>query len=369
MLKQVRFGIQPRILIMLLFLSLAPLLAGIWIFFSHSEKVLLEAKGQELADLAEITVLQVRNHLKATAALADTLTFNPAVVQAMKSANDVNPGQAGKARTDALALEKIWKQLPAEDPRVQKVVTGELAGYLKKILTIHPLFREISVLDRQGILLAATSVPDRFLAGDEQLAEKVRLHYLNHGAYYSDIKFNPLFNSMTHEIMVPVLDTEDPGHPPLGLVRCTINPASLNGLIRPILLGRTGQALIISSDGTIISSRTQDVLNQITYDHFQEVLPFLKATGKSYQVLRTGGNPVRIIGLPETLLSSQYPELNWFVLIQQDYDEATASIEGLREMSLLFMAITVLITLLLAFWFTRLLTKPIIELDMHLEKL
>ncbi|MBN2432775.1 MAG: cache domain-containing protein [Acidobacteria bacterium] len=371
MLKKSRLGIQPRILIMFLLLSTIPLLLGAWVLFSHSESCYLETKSDQLSNMAEITILQIRNHFRDLSRLVDTLSFNTAVRDAVVASNMT--GNTAELQARATAMEALWGALPPEDPRVQAVISGDLPDYLRKFFHRYAeVVDEISILNSVGAVIAATHKPRNYYQGGEDWYARVEERYLKeHEGTFSEIKYEQTLGRTPFktEIAVPVFDPEENAF--IGMIKCTIQITSINGIVRPFNFQNTGQAVVMTEDGTILSSRNYDLSDQVSYEFFEKARAILDDTNypKFFYVIEDDDEPRRLMGLPKSRLSSFFPELKWYIFTDQIYTEAVEPAQGLKGTAMVYIAVMFILILVLALWFSKILCRPTIETDLHLEKL
>ncbi len=361
-----RLGVQPRILIMFLCLSVLPMIVGIWFMLNHSESAFIEAKGQQMSDLAEISSMQLRHHLRDTAVQIDTLSFNPAVIRAVEAADLEMGGKSEAIVKNAQGIEKTWAQLQPQDELVKKITGSELAVFLKKIIFTNKVFKEIAVLSRDGVVVAATNMTDHYLYAEPGWRNKVVANYLDHGAYVSDIKFNAIFKSFSFEIAIPIFNSD---RELTGIIKAILKIEHMAEFLRTFNFGRTGQVMLTGADGTIIASRDLDLTQQVTYDNFQKIQPLFGKSQKLYFELTDGVKEAQIIGLPKTQIRDDFPEANWFLFTVQNSSEALKPVAGMKETAITFMLILLIAVVVVAFWFSRELTKPVLEMDMHLENI
>ena len=361
-----RFGVQPRILIMFLCLSVLPMIVGIWFMLNHSETAFIENKGQQMSELAEVASMQLRHHLRDTAVQIDTLSFNPAVTRAVEAANLELGGNSDAIVKNAQEIEKTWSKLPAQDERVKKITGNELAVFLKKCIFTNKAFKEIAVLSRDGVLVAATNPTDHYLYSEPGWRNKVATNYLDHGAYVSDIKYNAIFKSFSFELAIPMFNAD---RELIGIIKAILKIEHIAEFLRTFNFGRTGQVMLTGTDGTIIASRDLDLTQQVTYDNFQKIQSMLGKIQKPYLELSDSGKEAQIIGLPKTQLKEEFPEANWYLFTVQNSSEALKPVAGMKETAITFMIILLIAVAVVAFWFSRELTKPVLEMDMHLEKI
>jgi hypothetical protein len=356
---------------MFLLLSTIPLLLGTWVLFSHSESCYLETKSDQLSTMAEITILQIRNHFRELSRLVDTLSFNTAVRDAVVASNKA--GNTAELQQQATAMEAVWGELPPEDPRVEVVISGDLPDYLRKFFHRYAeVIDEISILNSVGAVIAATDKPKNYYQGGEGWYARVEERYLKeHEGTFSDIKYEQTLGRTPFktEIAVPVFDPEENAF--IGMIKCTIQITSINEIVRPFKFQNSGQTVVMSEDGTIISSRQYDLTDQVTYEYFETAKAILddKNYPKFHYIIEDDGEAKRIIGLPQSQLATFFPELKWYIFTDQLYPESMEPVHGLKGTAMVYIAMMFLLIILLALWFSKILSRPTIETDLHLEEL
>jgi len=313
-----------------------------------------------------VASMQLRHHLRDTAVQIDTLSFNPAVTRAVEAANLELGGNSDAIVKNAQEIEKTWSKLPAQDERVKKITGNELAVFLKKCIFTNKAFKEIAVLSRDGVLVAATNPTDHYLYSEPGWRNKVVTNYLDHGAYVSDIKYNAIFKSFSFELAIPMFNAD---RELIGIIKAILKIEHIAEFLRTFNFGRTGQVMLTGTDGTIIASRDLDLTQQVTYDNFQKIQSMLGKIQKPYLELSDSGKEAQIIGLPKTQLKEEFPEANWYLFTVQNSSEALKPVAGMKETAITFMIILLIAVAVVAFWFSRELTKPVLEMDMHLEKI
>jgi hypothetical protein len=76
-----------------------------------------------------------------------------------------------------------------------------------------------------------------------------------------------------------------------------------------------------------------------------------------------------LIGLPQFRMKDSLPELDWYLTVQQPRDEALAIFRNINTRFLYILLFTVLVVVFLSFFVSWYLSKPLIEVDPHLEQL
>jgi hypothetical protein len=296
----------------------------------------------------------------------DTLSFNPSVTRAVETANLEFGGKSEAIIKNAQEIEKNWATITPEDERAKKITGSELAVFLKKIIFTNKIFKEIAVLNRDGVVVAATNLTDHYLYDEPGWRNKVAAHYLDYGAYVSDIKYNAIFKSFSFEIAIPMFNAD---RELIGITKGIMRIEHIAEFMRDFNFGRTGQAMLTGADGTIIASRDLNLTQQVTYDYFDQLKPLFGKTQQAYLTVTDKGREAEVVGLPRGQLSEAFPEINWHLFTVQSSDEAMEPVAGIKGTAITFMIILVIAVVVVAFWFSRELTKPILDMDMHLENM
>lgn len=360
--KTIHFGIQPRILASLLALSLIPLLVGTWVLVAHTRETLIQSRQVELANLSEIAAQQVVRHLQDATALQASVSISEPVRAAL---TEVRQKNAAFNAESARSIEKGWFSLAPTSPEIQAPLSHPLAAVLKEHNSIQNLFRQMAVIDPNGIILAATGPTDHYFFGDEPWFIQLPRTRDRAGSYISTLKYNKQAKCYSFEITTPIFSTSKQF---LGILLAVFSVTDLATLLRPFQVGNSVDMMVLAEDGTIIASREHDLSNQIGFPLFKDVHPILQTQRIMARVER-GTELLGFLGRSRTRLADTFPELKWNVLAYEPADNVLAQTKEYLNFALGMIGAGVLVVLLLALWFSYELTKPIVELDMHLEKL
>ena len=74
-------------------------------------------------------------------------------------------------------------------------------------------------------------------------------------------------------------------------------------------------------------------------------------------------------GLPRFRVKQTYPELDWYRIIQQPYSEAFAPFSNIDTRLFYITLFSLLVVVILSRIFSWILSRPVIEIDPHLERL
>ncbi len=357
------FGISPRIALMLIIVGVIPVLLLLFLTFSSIETTFIDTKGKDLSDVATQTAILTKNYIKNVTLELSTFTINPAVLNAVDKADKEALLFSVAKREEGRKLNLKWKDLDNNSREVKKVLDTELSQYLRNHLTIRAIYRRLMVLDAIGRVVAASSKPSKYYFGDENWWKTAINGNLK--SYIGKIKFNMDTKTYDFDIAIPVWSADNEC---IGMVRGVVKIDDLLDIVKPIKFGLTGEALIISEDGTIIASRDYTLKDQITYDYFSELKDKIARTTGEYYVLTNRKNKrKKIVGISKYNLNDEFPELKWNILAEQDYSEVIKPVKIIRNGVLFYFLLIIGMVIVLILWFSRELTRPFIEKDLSIE--
>ncbi len=215
---------------------------------------------------------------------------------------------------------------------------------LNRIHAKSALFIRIFILDRTGSVVATTSF-------GEELKDFSSEPYFSEAMlgkeYYSNVYFTPSrFPAISIALPIKKYNTVE------GVLVGEIDLKNVWTLVDTVRVGKTGFAFLVSSDGTVIAHpEKQRVLNRETYsDYF------------FYPELMKGEEGISFFTDQEKDLVVAYvpiADLKWGIVVQQTRDEAFELVRKMRNQVSIFVAITTVLALILAFGTIRRITNPI----------
>jgi hypothetical protein len=171
------------------------------------------------------------------------------------------------------------------------------------------------------------------------------------------------------DIAVPVPDPLS--ERPAGVLLVVADVREMLASVAGLEFGRTGEALLIRPDGSIVLSRNATTPES----HFfatallQERLQALKKGPAQFRTsfaASADDGTRHLIGVAPSQLSVSYPNLPWLVVVTQAEDELFAPVRTQVTNLLLVLSIAVVAVLILSLWFSMRLSAPPVEVGVQL---
>ena len=215
--------------------------------------------------------------------------------------------------------------------------------YVNKIQNKYNIFRKIFILDRSGMSVVTTSFGEEL---KNYQREPVYYVAMTDREYLSNVTFTPSnFPAMSIALPIKRYNTVE------GILVGEIDLKNVWTLLDSIRVGETGFAMLISSDGNLIAHpEKRRVLSQ---ERFTQ-LPFFDA-------LRAGEEGMSFYTEEDVNIFATYvpvPEFSWGIVVQQNEEEAFELVRKMRNQVTVFVSITTILALFLAFGTIRRITQP-----------
>ncbi|MBI4444913.1 MAG: cache domain-containing protein [Acidobacteria bacterium] len=360
--KSVR--IQPRILILFLLLAIPTLVVTHAILASAARNTYREILQAHLSELADNAQMGLVNHLEALSTQVANLSTVGAIQTLVQRSNQRRPSQVEFERLIREA-ESEWQAVDPERPgMVQNVLNEEASQFLRDYNRVSAYFREILVTDAFGRLAAATNKTTDYYQADENWW-RVAFQEGQGGHFIGDIQYDDSAQVYGMEIAEPIRDPATATV--IGVVKAIADGQAIVSLMDSARVGREGHSALVRSDGTIVFIPETTFAQGRRYEYSTE---FLQATAKGDFFFAAGeGNNRVLIGLPPLSIKDRVPSLEWYVVVEEPYDEMFAPFSYINRWFLYTLVSGLLVVLALALIFSWMLSKPVVEIDPHLEKL
>jgi serine phosphatase RsbU (regulator of sigma subunit)/HAMP domain-containing protein len=159
-----------------------------------------------------------------------------------------------KAQLDlsALSVAPSVKHLLLGDEASEELVEG----YIMALVDQHGIYNSITILNTNGIIVASTSGS----TGGDRADREYFQDSMNGNLHISGVEVSRQTGRLTTFISIPVRDTED--NSIIGVALTVIRLEELNSrYVVPVnLLGDHGYAMIVTSDGTIVAHRDEEMI-------------------------------------------------------------------------------------------------------------
>jgi len=216
--------------------------------------------------------------------------------------------------------------------------------YINKIQNSYSIFRKIYILDRSGISVVTTSFGEELKNFQREPEYYVAI---TGSEYFSNVNFTPSnFPAMSIALPIRRYNTVE------GILVGEIDLKNIWTLLDSIQVGKTGFAMLISAEGNAIAH--PDKPRVLSRENFTQY-PFFEA-------LRNGEEGVSFYAENDVNLFATYvpvPEFSWGIVVQQNEGEAFELVRKMQTQVSIFVAITTILALFLAFGTIRRITQPI----------
>ncbi len=322
----------------------APFLLGDMILvLDRSRDAYTAAVEGTLETIARTAGAGIEEFVDAGAAEARALASRADVVALAAAA----PG-APPTEERLLAVDESW-QTPAAERTVREIVAGPVGRDLRAFVESVPGVVRAVVADRHGRTLAASHKPELYYHGDQAWwAQTIGDGSLGR-MHVSGALFDPVSRSWTLAASAPILAEEEARV--LGAVRVFFSIVGVTPYLEEALPGATGESLLTASDGRLIASGKGGRSHDEDVVEFEAVRPLLAARPSgAVRTTRRGGADV-VVGYMDLGLRRAYPDLDWTVLVVQDWREVSAPIQPIAGRALAGGALAALLLVVLAvYW-------------------
>ncbi|GAB4249131.1 MAG: hypothetical protein Kow00109_25220 [Acidobacteriota bacterium] len=351
--------IQLRVLVLFFFVGAAPLILMHMALVGGAESRFRTTVGTYFSHRCDQLQQNLVDHVETLVVEIENLAALPTLLEAVQRA-DANPPREATFEREIQQIEAQWAELTPEDSKLlQAILEDPAASLMRDLNRVATRFREILLTDRYGRLVAATGKPSDYFQADE---EWWRVAFLEGQGqrYLSDIQYDESAGVYSLDIALPMRSEE--GGEVLGIVKAIVDSHSVLRLVDNLLFGETATAIILRDDGTLATSPGSD-----------EIYPFAgevrAAMARGQRWLEVPEEKPRLfLGLPAKKVSDVLPELPWTVVIEAERDEVFEPFRNLRTSFAYVVGLGLGLVVLLALIFSWILSKPIIEVDPHLDR-
>ncbi len=135
----------------------------------------------------------------------------------------------------------------------------------------------------------------------------------------------------------------------LGIVAMSAQVQEISDAVVNARVGQTGFAFLLDEKGQVIAHGKPENLSEALEDY------------SSHPALQSPQQKIfsYTLGNDKFVSYTQTTDLGWTMVVQQDYNEAFASLRRSRQLGLVLLLVTILLVLLIAYTLTRRFVKPI----------
>lgn len=215
---------------------------------------------------------------------------------------------------------------------------------INKIQIGNPIFHKIFILDQSGSAVVTTSFGEELRNYSKESYFKTAMAGKT---YFSQVYFtNSGFPSMLIALPIKKYNMVE------GVLIGEIDLKTIWDLVDNITIGKTGNAFLLSSDGSVIAHpNKQRILQKVSYAHY----PFFHNILKNEE----GITELKLNGRRMMVAYAPISELKWGIVVQQSRAEAFELIHKMRDRVIILTVLTTLLAIFLAVISVKRITRPI----------
>ena len=343
---EVRLSITK--LLVALIIVIVPLSIVGLILTARSDKALDSSIGNDFKTVADLYANEVSQFVRDRLADVNMMSAEPALIDAISTANRKGGAQAGTAPA---TQARSNKSMPVVTGATGKGVVGSSASdILRRRRELDPRFLDIRATDQNGNLVAASQKETKSSFAQEPDWQAAFAD--GKGAVkIGNILFDEFTKSYYFNINAPVFDPASTRC--IGVLSAAVNISPVLSRFKEGQIGNGARAALVSEDGSIISSPNADVFAHVRSREFEAVRDSLGSLeGRQSGALTTtlASGPY-IIGFADTGLKQHYSNLGWIVIVSQEEHQAAAPIRQVEHFALLMVILGLLMVVLLCVYY------------------
>jgi hypothetical protein len=356
--------LNQRVLTVFLLVSLPALIVGTILVLRVGQNRLSDSYGRHLQDVAQQAAAGVDAYVYRRILDVSLLARTPDL-RREATAGSTRPFD----RAAADAIDRDWQQSKQQPQPVAQALKNPASQYLADIVAHDRIYREMILTDRHGRLIAASNPTTDYFQGDEDWWLATFDDGRRGRVSIGDVRWDPSASAYAIEISAPVNAIGDESV--AGVLKVVSDSREMLALVGNLQLGQTGSAWLLRRNGTIVFSRytTDPKARFFASEPLKARMDALWATGPigtAHFAAHTPDGEKHIVGVAASQLGASYPALPWVVAVSQAESELVAPLSMLGWYLLMLVALTALIVVGLALWFSIRLRADAVDVDMHL---
>jgi hypothetical protein len=280
------------------------------------------------------------------------LGINSVIRDALRKQNATYPSNMAEVQKKLMETEKIWAASEA-NPIVAQMLGTPASRSLRDFIQINPGFKRIIVADRFGGTVAATRKTIKYMHVEEDSWKQSLKDGILGGVYIGDATIDQLTGYNALNIWVPI--QEEGKDQVIGTIGAIVDISDLFPLVTGVSIGNTGETLLVRGDGTILAGAEGEQQLGTKLPYMDDIVTALSTTIKpDFIPAKIPGGKSKVVAYRSVGLATAYPNLKWWVVVEQDTSEAYSAIDTMTR-KMLWAAIVVLvsITVLALYLFTH----------------
>ncbi|HUT54016.1 MAG TPA: cache domain-containing protein [bacterium] len=263
--------------------------------------------------------------------------------------------QINNVAEDKLSLLERWLRerradilVVAASPSLRSMDHDSIVSYLKAVGDNYEVYRVFVVVARDGEIVYASEGASREIGKEPWFRETMAGRF-----YISPVYLEAGRQESFFKIAAPVLGAEGEV---LGAVCATVGTQAILSMVLKVSLGRTGESYLVDGGGAFLAH--QDA---------RKILRENIAQSESFRNIFYGSRNRRIYtdyrGIEVLGASRHIPGTDWYLVVEQDRDEAFAGVAGLKRYIYTATVCSVIGVLILAWLFAYYIAAPVKRLS------
>lgn len=252
-----------------------------------------------------------------------------------------------------------------------QLAANSASRYLADLVAHDQVYREVIVTNRAGQLVASSRPAEpRDLSGDDWWTATVD-DGVTGRVFVTQLRWDSNARVSLMEVSAPV--PEEGSDRLTGIVRVVFDARELLAPVAGLNMGATGLATLVRPNGSVVFSRVSDDPSArffATRELTDGLSRGTSAEGVREDWLHFSARGVNdepyAVGIAQSQLSRSFPNIDWLVAISQAESEFIGPVRTTAWYLLLVVALTAILVLVLALYFSMRLHAPAIDIDMGL---
>ncbi len=356
-------GFDFRTFSILMLLSVAPLIVGIWLLFGSYQESYLEVMGATFSDMAETAFSMVNDYLQNQIITVAGLTESTALRAVVSEGNQDLKKNLDDIRRAIPKMDAAWPGLGREMPQVKAIMDNPASQFLRRYIAVNKTYREILITDFFGRVVAGTSKPPKYYYAQTDWWKETYADGRRGSVFIGDVYYDNAARTYYMDIAQPIVDG-DSGV--VGAIKVVLDVQGIHSLLGSVQAGPGRNVILIHAKGDVISAPGYSSLQQANYP---ATLDILTARERQKRFVLSSASPQSIYGLTLRSFTDLYPHLNWIVATTASVDDITGPLRQLRKYFIVLLLSVFLAVLVVTLLLSRVETRPVLEEDPHLEQL
>lgn len=358
---------EPRLLALFLFIAIPFIFIGSLVILSSARNGVNRTIGDHFAELAAANARYLDSYVLMKVTSVSRLAITPSLVEEVAAANARYSGDAEAVRNRLLEADDLWQLTYGLTPLSIDIIGRASSEFLKNVASFNPAYQEILLTDEQGAIVAATNLTTDYYQADEPWWQKAYGDGWAGTIYVSNVRYDRSAKVHGIVVAVPVRIGKDDEQRVVGVLKAHIDVRDLFAVMASVKFGESGRALLLNGpDRTVINSDEPDDVMKDAHPgfvHLQEAL----AEGRRHFVYQHEDGSTRLAGFARMPEPKPFPEIAWYVIVEQSIEEAQAPVQAARTYLFWFFVAMITLVLVFSLYMHFKLVKPIREVDLREE--